>query len=190
MGIFWRQGWRWGAAKAGKANFIYYNDSTETEELTDSQWQTLVAAKPGERLQILRVPEKAQGKLLGMGLAPGVVVEVHSRLPSGSVVVARDGQRLGLGAELAQQIAVVAYRGRGQPMRLQDAAVGTRLRVVGYAPTAGDYKRRLLAMGLTPGTVLEVKRHAPLGDPIEIWVRGFALSLRKTEADALLVEPV
>ncbi|MEN9236534.1 MAG: FeoA family protein, partial [Gloeomargarita sp. GMQP_bins_25] len=79
---------------------------------------------------------------------------------------------------------------RGQPMRLQDAAVGTRLRVVGYAPTAGDYKRRLLAMGLTPGTVLEVKRHAPLGDPIEIWVRGFALSLRKTEADALLVEPV
>jgi ferrous iron transport protein A len=43
-------------------------------------------------------------------------------------------------------------------------------------------------MGLTPGIEFVVTRHAPLGDPTEIEVRGFHLSLRKDEADALLVE--
>jgi ferrous iron transport protein A len=52
------------------------------------------------------------------------------------------------------------------------------------------YKRKLLAMGLTPGTEIVVTRHAPLGDPTEIEVRGFRLSLRKGEADALQIVPV
>ena len=43
-------------------------------------------------------------------------------------------------------------------------------------------------MGLTPGTELSVVRVAPLGDPVEIKVRGFSLSLRKDEADALQIE--
>ena len=72
--------------------------------------------------------------------------------------------------------------------KLQDVAIGSHLKVVGYEPTARDYKRKLLAMGLTPATELVVKRHAPLGEPTEIEVRGFRLSLRKAEADALLVE--
>lgn len=74
-------------------------------------------------------------------------------------------------------------------IKLRDVAIGSTLKVVGYEPTARDYKRKLLAMGLTPGTELLVKRHAPLGDPTEIEVRGFRLSLRKAEADALIVEP-
>jgi ferrous iron transport protein A len=45
-------------------------------------------------------------------------------------------------------------------------------------------------MGLTPGTEFVLKRHAPLGDPTEIEVRGFRLSLRKAEADALIVKPI
>jgi ferrous iron transport protein A len=45
-------------------------------------------------------------------------------------------------------------------------------------------------MGLTPGIEFKVIRHAPLGDPVEIEVRGFKLSLRKQEADALIVEEV
>lgn len=43
-------------------------------------------------------------------------------------------------------------------------------------------------MGLTPKTEFEVVRVAPLGDPVEILVRGFHLSLRKQEADALIIE--
>ena len=50
----------------------------------------------------------------------------------------------------------------------------------------GALRRRILEMGLTPGTPIRVRKIAPLGDPIEILVRGYALSLRK--ADAALVE--
>lgn len=49
-------------------------------------------------------------------------------------------------------------------------------------------KRRITEMGLTPGTVIEVIRKAPLGDPIEIRTRGFLLSLRHNEAHNILIE--
>ncbi|MCX8053859.1 MAG: ferrous iron transport protein A [Armatimonadetes bacterium] len=47
----------------------------------------------------------------------------------------------------------------------------------------GPLGKRLLEMGLTYGTPIEVVRHAPLGDPVEIKVRGYLLSLRKSEAE-------
>jgi len=51
----------------------------------------------------------------------------------------------------------------------------------------GFFSQRLLEMGLTPGTRIEVVRFAPLGDPLEIVVRGYRLSLRKQEAEAIEV---
>jgi ferrous iron transport protein A len=66
--------------------------------------------------------------------------------------------------------------------------VGDRGKVIGYAEGDRNYRRKLLAMGLTPGTEFHITRYAPLGDPIAIQVRGFALSLRKDEAAALRVE--
>jgi len=51
-------------------------------------------------------------------------------------------------------------------------------------------RRRLMDMGLTPGAVVEVEKLAPLGDPIEVEVRGYHLSLRKREAAGIAVEPV
>lgn len=74
--------------------------------------------------------------------------------------------------------------------QLGDLAVGAIARVIGYEKTARGYKNKLLAMGLTPGTEFTVTRHAPLGDPVEILVRGFKLSLRKDEAKTLFVEEV
>jgi Fe2+ transport system protein FeoA len=50
--------------------------------------------------------------------------------------------------------------------------------------------RRLLEMGLLPGTSVRVVRVAPLGDPIELEVRGYALSIRRAEALAIEVSPV
>lgn len=73
-------------------------------------------------------------------------------------------------------------------MTLRDLAVGEHGRVLGFAPGSRAYRGRLLAMGLTPGTEFAVVRFAPLGDPVEIHVRGFALSLRRSEASMLLVE--
>lgn len=49
-------------------------------------------------------------------------------------------------------------------------------------------KRRIVDMGVVGGTVIEVQKFAPLGDPIEVKVRGFNLSLRKNEAEMIEVE--
>lgn len=49
-------------------------------------------------------------------------------------------------------------------------------------------KRRIMDMGITKGTSISVKKIAPLGDPIEITVRGYELSLRKEDADKIIVE--
>ncbi len=73
---------------------------------------------------------------------------------------------------------------------LRQLAVGDRARVAGFAETGGGYRRKLLSLGLTPGAELSVTRVAPMGDPVEIRVRGYALSLRRDEADALSVEKI
>jgi Fe2+ transport system protein FeoA len=64
---------------------------------------------------------------------------------------------------------------------LANFAVGQKGRVTGFDLPA-EPRQRLLEMGVTMGTTFEVIRFAPLGDPIEIKVRGYHLSLRKHEA--------
>ncbi|MGQ9926242.1 MAG: FeoA family protein [Chloroflexaceae bacterium] len=53
-----------------------------------------------------------------------------------------------------------------------------------------EFRRRLLAMGLVPGEQVILTAVAPLGDPIEVTVKGYRLSLRKEEARLVVVEPV
>lgn len=52
----------------------------------------------------------------------------------------------------------------------------------------GAVKRRIMDMGITKGVVVRVRKVAPLGDPLEITVRGYELSLRKADADMIEVE--
>lgn len=66
--------------------------------------------------------------------------------------------------------------------------IGDRARVVRYNEMPPSYRKKLMSLGLTPGTEFSLLRCAPFGDPIEIKVRGFSLSLRKKEASGLLVE--
>jgi len=65
---------------------------------------------------------------------------------------------------------------------------GERARVLGFGPMPDYYRNRLLSMGLTPGTEFVVERNAPLGDPVQITLRGFRLSLRRSEAAQLQVQ--
>ena len=62
--------------------------------------------------------------------------------------------------------------------------IGTVIMVEGE----GRLRRRLFDMGITPGAKVELKKKAPLGDPLEITVRGYELSLRKREASCIVVE--
>lgn len=71
---------------------------------------------------------------------------------------------------------------------LGQLSVGDKAIVKGFAEGQKLYRSKLLAMGLTKGIELKLTRVAPLGDPLEINVRGFSLSLRKAEAAAVIVE--
>ena len=64
--------------------------------------------------------------------------------------------------------------------------LGQKGRVLGFA-LPEEQRQRLLEMGLTVGAPFEVVRFAPMGDPIDIKVRGYHLSLRKSEASGVLV---
>ena len=70
---------------------------------------------------------------------------------------------------------------------LKDVAVGDKA-IVKRLSGEGALKRRIMDMGVTKGVEVLVRRVAPLGDPIEVAVRGYELSLRKAEAENILVE--
>ncbi len=71
---------------------------------------------------------------------------------------------------------------------LREMKAGDQGRVQDYARGGRPYRRKLLAMGLTPGVEFQVVRVAPMGDPVEVRVRGASVSLRRDEAAALQVE--
>lgn len=70
---------------------------------------------------------------------------------------------------------------------LSQLSVGQKARICDFVVESDDYER-IEEMGVTPGEQVEVIRYAPLGDPIEIKIRGYCLSLRKEEAELIQVE--
>ncbi|QJA08230.1 ferrous iron transport protein A [Romboutsia sp. CE17] len=72
-------------------------------------------------------------------------------------------------------------------MTLKDLAPG-QSGIVASIGQKGPMRRRLMDMGVTPGVKLEVVKVAPLGDPIEINIRGYELTLRKDEAENILLK--
>ncbi|MEE0027384.1 MAG: ferrous iron transport protein A [Atopobiaceae bacterium] len=72
-------------------------------------------------------------------------------------------------------------------MTLKEARVGQTVKVVRLRGT-GPVKRRIMDMGITKGQVIHVRKVAPLGDPIEITVRNYELSVRKADCEMIEVE--
>ncbi|MGN0819138.1 MAG: ferrous iron transport protein A [Christensenellaceae bacterium] len=70
---------------------------------------------------------------------------------------------------------------------LKELKVGETAKVV-KINGSGALKRRIMDMGITKGVEISIRKVAPLGDPIEITVRGYELSLRKSDADIIDVE--
>ncbi len=70
---------------------------------------------------------------------------------------------------------------------LKEVKVGKTVKVV-KLHGEGAVKRRIMDMGLTKGVEITVRRVAPLGDPVEVTVRGYELSLRKADAEMVEVE--
>ena len=70
---------------------------------------------------------------------------------------------------------------------LRDAGIGSTVKVV-KLHGEGAVKRRIMDMGITKGTDIYIRKVAPLGDPVEITVRGYELSLRKADAEMVEVQ--
>lgn len=74
---------------------------------------------------------------------------------------------------------------------LYDLVTGDTARIVGiHGGTPLSLRRRLLDMGITKGAELRVERHAPLGDPVQIFVKGYRLAVRLSEARIIEVEMI
>mgnify|MGYP002790585247 CR=1 FL=1 len=73
-------------------------------------------------------------------------------------------------------------------LTLRELKVGQKAKVVGFQPSLWSHRHKLLVMGLTPGVEFSIQRQAPFGDPIEIFLRGYSLSLRRQESELVLVE--
>ena len=71
---------------------------------------------------------------------------------------------------------------------LKDLKVGESAKVV-RLHGQGAVRRRIMDMGITRGTVVKVRKVAPLGDPMELHLRGYELSLRKADAEMVEIEP-
>ncbi|MCI6889944.1 MAG: ferrous iron transport protein A [Ruminococcus sp.] len=72
-------------------------------------------------------------------------------------------------------------------MTLKEAKIGQTVKVK-KLDGEGAVKRRIMDMGITKGTDVYIRKVAPLGDPIEVTVRGYELSLRKADAELITVE--
>lgn len=72
-------------------------------------------------------------------------------------------------------------------MTLEEVNIGSTCKVV-KVTGEGKIRRRLFDMGITQGTEIYVRKRAPLGDPIEVTLRGYELTLRKDEAQLVEVE--
>lgn len=70
---------------------------------------------------------------------------------------------------------------------LRDLVPGQKAKVSRVVGTS-SVKRRIVDIGIVPGTVIEMERYAPLGDPVEVKLRGNHLSLRKEEAESIILE--
>ena len=70
---------------------------------------------------------------------------------------------------------------------LRDAAVGDTIKVV-KLHGEGPVKRRIMDMGITKNVEIYIRKVAPLGDPVEVTVRGYELSIRKADAEMIEVE--
>ena len=72
-------------------------------------------------------------------------------------------------------------------MKLNEVEVGSTV-TVKKIEGDGAYKRRIMDMGITKGIEILIRKVAPLGDPVEVTVRGYELSIRKADAQMIMVE--
>ena len=147
----------------------------------------LSMVKEGEPNIIKKVGGKEETRkfLENLGFVTGGTVTVISQTGGNMIVNVKDS-RVAIGKDMANKIMV--YTEKEQSMKtLKEVACGQTVKVKKLTGE-GPVKRRIMDMGITKGVDIYVRKVAPLGDPVEVTVRGYELSLRKADAEMIEVE--
>lgn len=135
----------------------------------------------------INLPDESVRHLSDLGLKVGTSLKVISKTPTSAIVMLKSS-RLAFDQSILSQIDVTE-EGALLSLPLSELKVGEYAYVDGiYA--MNEAKRRLMDMGLTRHTKVYLRKVAPLGDPIEISLRGYELTLRKSEAQMISVVKV
>jgi len=123
-----------------------------------------------------------------LGIYPKDEVFITKNIESkGPIHIKKNERNVVIGRKLAEKVLVNSFL--EQVLPLSQIKIGDKVEVV-KMNSDGEIRYRLLDMGLIKGVMLKMIRTAPLGDPIEVEMSGFNLTLRLNEAKSILVKPV
>lgn len=185
------------AATLGYPRFDPHGDPIPmaTGEVPPPAGVPLTAVRDGQDAEIVHVedePEAVFAQIAAAGLAPGMRVRVLERSPR-RIRIAAAGEEVVLAPVVAANLTVLplAVPAAELPaLRLSSLARGREARVTGIsAACRGAQRRRLLDLGLVPGTQVTSELVSPAGDPTAYRVRGALIALRRDQADLILIGP-
>lgn len=134
------------------------------------------------------LPEESQRHLSNLGLTVGRSLRLVSKTRDSAILMLK-ASRLAFDSSILQQIEVEEEAGMIEAIPLSELEIGQTAYVAGIFAMQ-EAKRRLMDMGITRNTKILLRKVAPLGDPIEISLRGYELTLRKSEAQLISVIPM
>ena len=139
------------------------------------------ALKTPYRILGINLPKDSLLHLSNLGLAAGETIEVVTKTKNSAIIIVK-GSRLAFDASILDKIDLAPAEDDQEKIPLSELPVG-RSAIV----SANETKRRLMDMGITKRTRVLLRKVAPLGDPLEISLRGYELTLRKSEAQMISV---
>ena len=144
------------------------------------------ALKTPYRILGINLPKDSLLHLSNLGLAAGETIEVVTKTKNSAIIIVK-GSRLAFDASILDKIDLAPAEEDQKKIPLSELPVGHSA-IVTDIFSANETKRRLMDMGITKGVEIYVRKVAPLGDPVEVTVRGYELSLRKADAEMIVVE--
>ena len=142
----------------------------------------LTMCKAGEENEIKKIggKEETRRHLENLGFVVGGKVAVISETDGNMIVNVKEA-RVAIGKDMANKI-MIQKGSSDEDIKRCKSVKATKL------TGEGPVKRRIMDMGITKGVEIYVRKVAPLGDPVEVTVRGYELSLRKADAEMIQVE--
>ena len=184
------------AAQMGDPRFDPHGDPipTATGDMPPPQGRPLTDLPVGELAAIVHVedePEAVYAQLVAEGLHPGMQVRVLDTSPT-RIHLEADAEEHVLAPVVAANLSVVPLPGEqkmeGPFERLSGLKLGQRATVIGISASCrGLERRRMLDLGIIPGTVVEAELESPSGDPTAYRIRGAVIALRREQADLIHV---